>query len=280
MKTIREENIGKSIVRLLKTATGFAGIVLSGSGRSEPRFGEDADELWKELVADLNKVHPDYFGYPGAKIRFLKLFPGGLADPQFRKFERDYKVAARELLVSTVPLDKATSATEEHCGLIAKVFAKTNMLSQFEHARVREVLKSRHGPAFISGAAAMATGCLGPGLKAVSESMKDFGQLSWPAATYLPFLWEPDTQMFLKPEVTKDFADRVGHPFARTYSARLDPEVYESLLDLARETTEEIASLKPVDRIDIQSFIWVVGAYKDSDPEEQRAQLKGKPLPS
>ena len=110
--------------------------------------------------------------------------------------------------------------------------------------------------------------------------MKDFGQLSWPAATYLPFLWEPDTQMFLKPEVTKDFADRVGHPFARTYSARLDPEVYESLLDLARETTEEIASLKPVDRIDIQSFIWVVGAYKDSDPEEQRAQLKGKPLPS
>jgi hypothetical protein len=71
--------------------------------------------------------------------------------------------------------------------------------------------------------------------------------------------------MFLKPEKTVDFAERVGHPFAHLYSAGLISEVYASLLDLAAETERQVTSLGPADRIDIQSFIWVVGAYEDSD---------------
>ena len=80
-------------------------------------------------------------------------------------------------------------------------------------------------------------------------------------ATYLPFLWEPHSNMFLKPEVTQDFARRVGHDFAHRYDSALEPEVYASLLDLASTTEHRIASLAPRDRIDIQSFIWVVGRY-------------------
>jgi hypothetical protein len=38
--------------------------------------------------------------------------------------------------------------------------------------------------------------------------------------------------MFLKPEVTNDFAARVGHRLSLDYEARLDLAVYESLLDL------------------------------------------------
>jgi hypothetical protein len=45
------------------------------------------------------------------------------------------------------------------------------------------------------------------------------------------------------------------------------PEVYESLLDLVAKTEKEIVDLKPTDRIDVQSFIWVVGAYKDAVDE-------------
>jgi hypothetical protein len=69
--------------------------------------------------------------------------------------------------------------------------------------------------------------------------------------------------MFLPPEATKDFAARVGHSFAHKYQAKLVPEVYQSLLDLVAKTEKEIADLEPRDRIDVQSFIWVVGAYKD-----------------
>lgn len=69
--------------------------------------------------------------------------------------------------------------------------------------------------------------------------------------------------MFLKPEATKDFATRVGHRFADDYEARLHLPVYESLLDLVARTERELADMRPGDRIDIQSFIWVVGDYQE-----------------
>ncbi len=60
----------------------------------------------------------------------------------------------------------------------------------------------------------------------------------WTIATYLPFLWRPETHMFLKPQVTKDFAERVGHPFFSLYKSQLEFSVYESLLDLADRPLE------------------------------------------
>ena len=86
---------------------------------------------------------------------------------------------------------------------------------------------------------------------------------------HLPFLWRPEEHMFLKPEVTKDFAARVAHRFAMDYQARLDFSVYESLLDLVSKTAAELAQLKPRDRIDVQSFIWVVGDYKEDSEQPQ-----------
>ena len=73
--------------------------------------------------------------------------------------------------------------------------------------------------------------------------------------------------MFLKPQVTKDFAERVGHPFFLLYKSQLEFSVYESLLDLADRTARELSDLAPprsLDRIDIQSFIWIVGGYPEN----------------
>lgn len=95
----------------------------------------------------------------------------------------------------------------------------------------------------------------------MEQALKPHGIAKWTAVTYLPFLWKPAAHMFLKPEVTKNFASRVGHRFAHDYIPQLKPDVYGSLLDLAAETEKEIAALEPRDRIDIQSFIWVVGEY-------------------
>jgi hypothetical protein len=51
--------------------------------------------------------------------------------------------------------------------------------------------------------------------------------------------------MFLKPEVTKDFAARVGYRFATHYEARLDLNVWK--------TATELSELKPRDRIDVKA---------------------------
>jgi hypothetical protein len=75
--------------------------------------------------------------------------------------------------------------------------------------------------------------------------------------------------MFLKPNVTRDFAERIGHSFGYKYESSLDPLVYESLLDLTGYTCAAIKSLEPADGIDVQSFIWVVGEYPDDDMPSQ-----------
>ena len=104
----------------------------------------------------------------------------------------------------------------------------------------------------------------------MKEILKAHGQPSWPIVTYLPFLWSSGEHMFLKPTVTTDYAERVGHPFSYEYSPQLEARVYASLLELVEQTESEIADLKPTDRVDIQSFIWVVGRWsqKDADVSE------------
>jgi hypothetical protein len=74
--------------------------------------------------------------------------------------------------------------------------------------------------------------------------------------------------MFLKPTVTADFADRVGHEFHHRYNPEPNPDTYTSLLDLVATTRKAILSLEPRDNLDIQSFIWVVGEYRDGDERE------------
>jgi hypothetical protein len=74
--------------------------------------------------------------------------------------------------------------------------------------------------------------------------------------------------MFLKPTVTADFADRVGHDFHHRYEAEPNEDTYLALLDLVTATRMAITSLEPRDNLDIQSFIWVVGEYREEDKPE------------
>lgn len=128
---------------------------------------------------------------------------------------------------------------------------------------MKEALYGPKADDFVRGAARFATGEMKEGLWEMQQALKPHEIAKWTAVTYLPFLWRPEAHMFLKPEVTKDFALRVGHPFADEYEAKLDLRVYESLLNLVARTEKEIADLHPKDHIDVQSFIWVIGAYKD-----------------
>src|SRR5262249_7985616 len=77
----------------------------------------------------------------------------------------------------------------------------------------------------------------------------------WTIATTVPFLARPDRYIFLKPEVTKEAAERRG--FALNYKAFPNWLTYPCLLELASILMTELRDLKPRDMIDIQSFIWV-----------------------
>lgn len=220
------------------------------------------DEVRRRLADEAGKGSAKYFGFPGARNRFSHFFPNGFGSDCYRRMERTYKLEAREKLLKAAPLEEA--ATGSGFGpAILKVFQTTNMFHSVEKAKVGELLRGPDADDFVRAVAALALGEAKSALPRLEVMRAAKKAATWTTVTFLPSLWRPDQHIFLKPEATMDFAERVGHPLYALNEARLDPAVYESLLDLAARTEREIADLKPADRIDVQSFIWVVGDYDD-----------------
>jgi len=264
MQTIREATAGIATVRLLKDKDVFKGIVIIKGQVEAHEEGEHADDVWRRLHDRAARLNPSFFGFDGARARFLRFFPEGFQSSDYFKEERGYKLTAKERLDKTVPIDKALNGSG-YGEAVLSIFRETNLLFPVEKTRLQDVLRGPTADQFIRAAAKFAMGEIKAGIAEMERVLKPHVIAKWTAVTYLPFLWRPDAHMFLKPTVTTEFASRVGHWFANEYSPMLDAAVYESLLDLASTTTEEIADLEPRDNIDVQSFIWTVGEYVESD---------------
>ena len=218
--------------------------------------------MWQRHHDEAGTTDPKYFGYAGAQSRFLKFFPNGFRSKGFHSQEREYKLAAKGKLDDAAPLTEALEGGGFGRAILS-VFQATNKVSPFEKAWIGDGLRGPDADPFVRAAARFAEDGTERALLELRRVLKAHDCARWTIATYLPFLWRPEVHMFLKPEATKDFAVRVGHPFASLYKAQLEFEVYENLLDLAVRTSEELFDLAPSDWIDIQSLIWVVGDYRE-----------------
>ena len=248
------------MLRLVKKGDEFFGVV-KGKVCTQ---GGDAEDVWRRLQEDQGKADPRYFGYDGAKARFRAFFPQGFRSEEYLAEERNYKAKARAMLEEAAPLGEAL----EGRGLgeaVLGVFRATNLLSPFEMMRVQDLLRGGNADPFGRAAARFAHNTTAMTLLGLERVLKAEDCAKWTVATYLPYLWRPDMHMFLKPQATKDFAARVGHRFASVYTATLEFDVYEALRDLTRKTETEVAELDPQDWIDVQSFIWVVGNYREDE---------------
>ncbi len=269
MKTIRTGALGDLSLRLVEKDKAFIGVIFDANGAKKAQVvGTDADDVWRRLHDEAGKANPKYFGFDGARARFLRFFPNGFHSAGYANAERDYKIAAKQRLDETAPVEQAVNAAGLGEAVLA-VFRATNLLSPFEKVRLQDVLRGTAANPFIRAAARFALGEGKPALLDMERALKPHESAKWTVVTYLPFLWRPEAHMFLKPEVTKDFAARVGHRFRWDYEPRLDLGVYDSLLDLVSKTAVELAELKPRDRIDIQSFIWIIGDYEEDSEKPQ-----------
>ena len=266
-RRIPDETWGQFTVRLVAREDGrFDGIAFRKGGSAEAKVRGEQYETESEVRARLKQAvlrrHPDWVGYNGAVEFFRRHFPDGFEDENYLEQERSYKWRAKGLLDETVPLDSAV-AGDGFADEALRAFHRTNLLSRFELMRVADVLKGDRKDSFVRSAAVFASGAMETGIRKMASAAKPHDAAKWTVLTYLPFLWRPDRHMFLKPEITKLFADRVGHEFALRYHADLDLDVYRCLLDLVARTREAIEELRPRDNIDVQSFVWVVGAYSE-----------------
>ncbi|MYD94149.1 MAG: hypothetical protein F4Y02_10745 [Chloroflexi bacterium] len=266
-KTLRDERLGGIGLRLVRRPDGtLAGRYSRADDESaiivqEP--DETQDELWQRLKAAALRGDPSFFGFDGAVSRFRTIFPEGFRDAAYLQQERKYKVDARELLNSTVPVQEALTATG-FAASVVNAYRTTNIVHPvWEVPRMVEALRSKDRDNLIQRLAAFALGDRSQ-LSAIARVARKYDAAKWPLITYLPFLWDtPVPHVILRHEPTTRFASSVGHEFPHVYEARLVPAVYESLLDLLARTEHEISELEPRDTIDIQSFIWVVSKYRD-----------------
>ena len=82
--------------------------------------------------------------------------------------------------------------------------------------------------------------------------------LTWPLLTVWGFIAQPETHIFLKPNVTRIAADEYGFEFQ--YQSRPSWETYANLLEFAATVRRDLGDMGPRDMIDIQSFMWVQGS--------------------
>jgi hypothetical protein len=87
-ETVRTGKLGKTDLRLVRKDSRLFGLA-DGKVCVE---GEHADEVWQRLHDEAGKASPKYFGFDGARARFLRFFPNGFHSTGYTKAERDYKM--------------------------------------------------------------------------------------------------------------------------------------------------------------------------------------------
>jgi hypothetical protein len=149
--------------------------------------------------------------------------------------------------------------------------SKTNLLSQFELIRIGNAIKTTKGKSSVVGAirSVMYAADFDKALAGAVATLRPFELAKWPVLTYFPYLRFPERHMFLKPEVTRDCADRMGIDLE--YDSTPNAATYRQLLALTEALRTALRPLRPRDNIDIQSAIWVLG---DDEYRSRLASLK------
>ena len=208
-----------------------------------------------------------------ARRKFLRFFPGGFRDETYLDSERSYKWQTHERWQEAL-------GQETFRGLL-----KAGDYSEIAARAVRVEQRSRHSMIFSFEKMALRDAVKVPeGARAFAEGLYDFlhGRgsverrferwvevvaalprrqtrvLTWPLVTVFGFIAQPDTHIFLKPNVTRAAAKACDFDFL--YRSRPNWETYASLLEFAATVRRDVRDLRPRDLIDLQSFIWVQGS--------------------
>jgi len=212
-----------------------------------------------------------------AKDLFLKHFPLGFEDPAYigdrNSGERQYKWIAHEYWVERLGGNRfqelLSSDLTELVTETERCISKVNLLYVTETAAFRDALRVESAArkflttlARLLEADEVCEDVFRPYAEAIRDLPADRGRVAtWPVATILPFLAQPDRHMFLKPEVTQNAAGALG--FHLNYRAEPNWLTYSRLLKMAHIYREKLAAWKPRDLIDVQSFIYVsCGGYE------------------
>lgn len=210
-------------------------------------------------------------GAARCRRKFLQFFPEGFKDAKYIAWERGYKWEAHEAWEEGLNQPEyerllRRGKFSEIAAHAIRLESRTNLLFSFEKMALRDAVKSTAGAKLFAGELySFLYGKRKPAVRfrrwveAVGRlPRKQTRVLTWPLVTVFGFIARPEEHIFLKPNVTR--AAAAEYEFDFQYASRPSWEVYENLLRFAETVRSDIGDLRPVDLIDIQSFLWVLGS--------------------
>ena len=210
-------------------------------------------------------------GAQRCRRKFLRFFPGGFQDQKYIAWERGYKWEAHEQWNEMLGRDTYRKLLRdgefaEIAAHAVRIESRTNLLFSFEKMALRDAVKSPGGARlFAEGLYSFLHGAGSPEHKFArwrdivsALPRRQTRVLTWPLVTVFGFIAQPDTHIFLKPNVTRAAAREYGFEFQ--YKSGPSWETYASLLEFAAAVRRDQRELRPRDMIDIQSFMWVQGS--------------------
>jgi hypothetical protein len=210
-------------------------------------------------------------GTARCRRKFLRFFKEGFYDETYLDWERGYKWAAHEEWQRTLAEREyrqllGSGEFAEIAARAVRLESRTNLLFSFEKMALRDAVKDPAGArrfaeelfGYVYGTGGL-EGRFNRWINAVAElPRRQTRVLTWPVVTVFGFIANPETHIFLKPNVTKIAARRYGYDFS--YTSRPNWNTYRSLLEFAATLRRDLRDLRPRDLIDLQSFIWVQGS--------------------
>ena len=224
-----------------------------------------------KLVSSKSKRSRPLAGPERCRRKFLRFFPGGFQDETYFDWERGYKQTAHETWEAELGKTKFRKLLDagddaQIAATAVRIESRTNLLFSFEKMALRDAVKPPQGArAFAEGLYDFLHGR--GDLRGRFERWRDVvgalprrqtRVLTWPVLTVFGFIAQPDTHVFLKPNVTRLAAREYGFDFH--YASRPAWDTYKSLLDFAEAIRHDLRGMRPKDMIDIQSFMWVQGS--------------------
>src|SRR6266446_10008342 len=98
MQGKREATVGVATVKMQAVEGVIRGVVIVDGAIKVREEGDNADEVWRRLQDAAARLNPKFFGFGGARNRFLRFFPDGFNSPDYARRERDDKVKAKSKL--------------------------------------------------------------------------------------------------------------------------------------------------------------------------------------
>lgn len=250
-------------VRLLKDGHLYLAIAWTRQNTEVARLaGEALEDTEAEIRAELNARSADFIDLPGAINLFRRVFPEGFGS-RFYEYYEGYKRGAATFMRTEFAQNLLTSELNagRHDAVAARArraFSKSNLTSPYEQMALGSALKDgKNLPTFARGLYELLYGEFDVGLQRLVALLKPYNAAKWPILTYWPFFRFPDRHAFLKPEIVKTCAYRLGREL--DYDPTPNPQSYRSFMEFVEYLRDGLEVLQPRDNIDLQTFMYVVG---------------------